>query len=544
MSRCIPCPGRRRNRPTGPVPPPTTGTTGTPSAAPPRLVRAEVTRFFTGLARRLPDARVTAQAVGAGVLLAASLPPWGFWPLAFVGVALLDALLAERRARSRAARMGAVVFVLLAVTLFWMKDLTVPGYVIAVIVFSAMFALAAVAIPPGRSRHIALPAMWVAAEMAKARWPFGGVPISELAIGQAGGPLLPLARIGGVPLIGLVTVAVGAVGASLVARHWRYAAGMTALVVVALVGAAVAPRGSDTGETVRVAIVQGGGEQGTHAVYSDMDEVFRVHLDAARTVKTPVDVMLWPEDVIDLDEGDIADPDNDKGRQLSALAVEKDTTIIAGVVQDVDDDHFRNYSVVVHPDGTFGGRYDKVHRVPFGEYVPLRGLVAPFAGPLLPSRDAIPGTGPAVVQTDHGPIGVVISWEVFFADRARDAIRSGGEILTNPTNGSSYTLTLVQTQQVASSRLRAVETGRWVLQAAPTGFSAVIDPSGRVTQRTSISTPEVLRAVVPRRTGNTPYLAYGDLPAPLVLASLMLIAGTIEQRRRVKHVPVLDRGVS
>ena len=175
--------------------------------------------------------------------------------------------------------------------------------------------------------------------------------------------------------------------------------------------------------------------------------------------------------------------------------------MIAGIVENSGATRFLNFSVVVHPDGTYGDRYEKVHRVPFGEYVPLRSLIAPFAGPALTQRDAVPGTGPAVVRTDHGTFGVVISWEVFFGDRAHAAIRDGGQILLNPTNGSTYTLTLVQTQQVAASRLRAIETGRWVVQVAPTGFSAVIDPSGKVLQRTGISEQRVLRAVgaPPRR---------------------------------------------
>ena len=99
------------------------------------------------------------------------------------------------------------------------------------------------------------------------------------------------------------------------------------------------------------------------------------------------------------------------------------------------------------------------------------------------------------------PLGVVISWEVFFPDRARDAIGHGGEVLLNPTNGSSFTGTQVQGQQVASSRLRAIETGRWVLQAAPTGFSAIVSPGGDVLHRTGISEQGVLQGVIERRTG-------------------------------------------
>lgn len=498
-----------------------------------------------GRFRRLVDARPSAQTAGlclaSGVLLAGSLPPWGFWPLAFVGAALLDVLLANRPRASRAGRMGLVAFVLFAITLFWIKDLTAPGYVIAVIVFALMFSLLGALVPPGRGRHLALPAAWVLAELWKGHWPFGGVPISDLAIGQVGGPLAPLARLGGVPLLTGATVAVGVIVAAIVTgrdRSTRFGAfGGVVVLGALLVTASVAPHGHDIGKSVRMAVVQGGGKQGTQAVYSDMDQVFDRHLHAADTVKPPVDVILWPEDVVDLVEGDIADADSGHGQDLSSLAKRKGATVIAGVVEDKGDTHFLNFSVVVHPDGSYGDRYEKVHRVPFGEYVPFRSLIAPFAGPALTQRDAVPGTGPAVLRTDHGTFGVVISWEVFFGDRARAAIRDGGDILLNPTNGSTYTLTLVQTQQIAASRLRAIETGRWVVQAAPTGFSAVIDPSGKVLERTGISEQRVLRADVPRRAGFTVYTRTGDLPTVALAAVLLLVAWAIARHRRATPDP-------
>src|SRR5690606_3803925 len=139
-------------------------------------------------------------------------------------------------------------------------------------------------------------------------------------------------------------------------------------------------------------------------------------------------------------------------------------------------------------------RYDKVRRVPFGEITPFRGLLERIAGDTIVSSDAIPGTGPAIVETEAGPMSVAISWEVFFAGRVREGVERGGEVVLNPTNGASYWLSIVQSQQVASSRLRAIEPGRWVLQAAPTGFSAVIDPEGAVLQRTRIGEQAVLYA--------------------------------------------------
>ena len=167
--------------------------------------------------------------------------------------------------------------------------------------------------------------------------------------------------------------------------------------------------------------------------------------------------------------------------------------------------------------------------MPFGEYVPLRGLLEKVASGL-PGRDAIAGDNPAVLDTPVGRVGVVISWEVFFDTRARDAIGHGGRVLLNPTNGSSYWLTQVQSQQIASSRLRAMETGRWVLQAAPTGFSAIVTPSGDVVDRTGISERRVLHGTIGVREGQTWATRVGDRPMLLLALVLYAVAWLVARR--------------
>ena len=141
-----------------------------------------------------------------------------------------------------------------------------------------------------------------------------------------------------------------------------------------------------------------------------------------------------------------------------------------------------------------------------------------------------------------GTVGVVISWEVFFGGRARDAAGAGGQFIVNPTNGSSYTGTVLQTQQVASSRLRAIETGRWVAQAAPTGFSAFVSPTGKVFDRTGVSERAVLQRTVGLREGSTVYVRVGDQPWVLLGALLLVGAVLVERRsaRRAARHPVDD----
>ena len=138
-------------------------------------------------------------------------------------------------------------------------------------------------------------------------------------------------------------------------------------------------------------------------------------------------------------------------------------------------------------------------------------------------------------------MATVISWEVFFGPRARSGVAAGGQLLYNPTNGSTYTGTFVQTQQMASSRLRAIETGRWEVQVAPTGFSAFVSPEGKVHQRSGTSEQAVrVRRGVPLRTGTTGYVRWGDLPARIVAVALVALGWALD-RRRERSAPAAAR---
>lgn len=480
--------------------------------------------------------RTGAPAVGAGLLIAAALPPWGFWPLAFVGIALLDRLLGgtSRVELVRFGRFGRFVrfgrfgrgvlvgFGWFAPSIIWIGAFTIPGYVIAVAFYSAMLGLAFAACPPAApQRWLALPGLLVLFEAVRGRWPFGGVPVSTLAMGQVGGPLVEVARAGGPLLLAFVAALAGVLLSTLAARRWRASGVAAATLLVAMLAASVGPRAHDIG-ALRYALVQGGGQQGTRLADVDPAVVFERHLDASRLVRGPVDVVLWPEDVIDVNGPVTSTP---QGTRMAELARRLDATLIAGAVEGdaARNDRFHNVVVAWDPSGLAVARYEKVRRVPFGEYVPLRSLLEPFAGSQLVPRDALPGADPATISTPAATFGVVISWEVFFADRARAAVRDGGEVLLNPTNGASFEGSLVQAQQIASSRLRAIETDRWTLQAAPTGYSAAISPDGRVLQRSAISEQRVLQGVAQRRSGLTWAVRFGDWPA-LVLSAFTIAA--------------------
>lgn len=468
--------------------------------------------------------RALLRAVIAGLCLAASVPPWGWWPLAFLGIAMWDRLLRNAKPRARIVRSIVFAAAWFTPSMLWMVDLTAPGYLIAIVVFSLYVGIAGLAVP-GRSssawvRWLALPAAFTLAEAARCTFPFGGVPLATTAMGQASAPLGQIARV--LCAVG-VTFAVAVIGVALSAA-WerRHVIGAAALAgVIALwLAAIVAPSGSDI-RTINAAVVQGGGPQGTRATETDPRDVFDRHIEASSLITTPVDLVVWPENVVAVDAPIASAREN---TELSALAKDLNTTLVAGVTEDLDSSSFANASIVYLPDGSTGERYDKVRRVPFGEYVPLRWLIESVAGTNtgIPVREARAGTEPAIVRTPAGDLAIAISWEIFFTNRGRDGVLHGGQILLNPTNGSSYWLTQVQTQQVASSQLRAIETGRWVLQAAPTGFSAIVNPSGDVLERTSISEQAVLQQDVMLRSGDTIATVIG--PMPVIWFSAILLA--------------------
>jgi apolipoprotein N-acyltransferase len=302
-------------------------------------------------------------------------------------------------------------------------------------------------------------------------------------------------------------------------------------VVVVVVLAAVAPEGSDQdAEPITVAAVQGGGRQGTSALDVPSSSVTRAHLDATSTIEPgdDLDLVVWPENGIDVNAMPFT-----SSAEFAAVAVQAarlGVPISVGITIDSEfsadpvRDSFVNAQVVVSPQADVVSAYEKVRIVPFGEYVPLRGALEAIGVPLdqIPS-DATAGTGPAVISTPAGTrLGVLISWEVFFGDRGRVAADS--DLLINPTNGASYTGTLVQTQQIASSQLRATETGRWLVQVAPTGFSAFVSPAGDVFQRTDVSEQRVITMEVPLREGTTWYVTLGDWPWVAVVLGLLLLS--------------------
>ena len=476
-------------------------------------------------------ARPRLLAVVAGICIAGSVPPWGWWPLAFVGIAILDRLLDTPSWRQRFGRMWLTAAAWLYPAMLWMWDLTAPGYVVAGAFYAAYFGLAAALTPP-RLRAWTLPGTFALAEFARWSWPFGGVPLANVALGQVDSPFVYPARLGGPLLVVVTVVVVGqALGrmASAPGRDMiRRVAPALALAAMFVLGGMFHPR-STVEREIDAALVQGGGPQRTRASSSQEPVVLGRHVEASASIEGPVDLIVWPENVVNPGRYLAFD---DAYAQVVGVARNQGAPVLAGWFTRGQDLARFNYQSIIGPDGLETDRYDKVKIVPFGEYVPLRGVIEALAPSApLPGGDLQSGTAPPVLDTPVGPVGVSISWEGYFEQRARHSVREGAQLLTNPTNGSSYWLTQVQTQQVASNQLRAIENDRWVLQVAPTGLSAVIDADGRVLQRTNVSERATLQATVEMRSGRTLASLLG--PWPVVVYGLVAAAAGLAHGRGV-----------
>lgn len=472
----------------------------------------------------------------AGFLIAFSLPPWGWWPLTFVGFALWDYLLNDVTGKQRFFTGWAVGLVWLAMGELWMFDLTAPGYVLVFIVFGGGYGLVSTLAVGDGWRVATLPAAIVLFEWFRWSYPFGGVPLATVPMTQVNSPLANVLPFIGPTGLAAVTALTGVAASRLAQRRIDQGTMAAGVVTLAVIVSFLVP-GSTVIDTLDVAVVQGGGPQRTRADRCENQRVFDRHVEATNSITEPVDLVMWPENVVNptADSTLLGGCDDlffmsEAITDVAAIAESQNAVLIPGWFHSDGPDATVNYSTTVSPDGETLDRYDKVRIVPFGEFVPLRGLIEQFSNDV-PGREVRPGTGPAKLDSPIGRLGINISWEIFFDSRGRAATRDGGEVLVNPTNGSSYWLTILQSQQIASSQLRAMENDRWVLQAAPTGFSAIVNPDGEVLQRTGVSEQRVLLDTIERREGLTLATRWGSEPM-LVLSGLVLLAGVVSVRRQ------------
>ena len=469
-------------------------------------------------------ARATA-AAGGGVLLYTGFAPRTLWWLALPAFGLLGAAVHGRSARAGfglGALFGLGFFLPL---LRWTGIYVGPVPWLALSGAEAVFVGAAGAGMAVVSRlRGAAPlwaaAVWVGIEALRARMPFGGFPWGRVAFGQPDGPLLPLAAVGGAPLL---SFAHGAGRAR--ARRGRAAPGpprgraaaapaLLALVALAAgpLAALLPPAGSAPVRTVTIAAVQGNvprlgldfNAQRRAVLDNHVRVTEQLAADVAAGLRPRPDVVLWPENASDIDP--LRNPDAAAAIDRAARAVGVPIvlgTVLVGEPGPNGTATATNSVLVWEPGVGVVDRTDKRRVQPFGEYLPWRPFFRLLSDYADRAGNFVPGTGAGAVDAAGVRLGIAICWEIAFDDLVADSVAAGAQVLAVPSNNATFGRSDMTYQQLAMSRVRAVEHDRAVLVVTTSGVSATIAPDGTVTAATSSFTPDVLVGATPLRATTT-----------------------------------------
>lgn len=474
-------------------------------------------------------------AVLAGLMLYASFPPRSLWFLGPVGIGVLVLVVRGRSVRAAFfyGYLSGLAFFLPLLPWVGVYVGAPPWLALAAIqaIAVALFCAAAAAVSGLRLEVLWVAAAWTATEGLRARVPFGGFPWGRLAFAQADGPLLSLAAFVGAPGVSFAVALIGAALASAVRQVRpptpRLAFGSAAtVVIVPALAFALTPDGGTTAARATVAVVQGNVPRLGLDFNSQRRAVLDNHIErtaqlgediTAGSVPVP-DLVIWPENASDIDP--LRNADATAGIDYAARSV--GVPVLVGAVLGNDDGTSTNTSIVWDPVLGPGERHDKRKLVPFGEYLPMRSVMTTLSSYASQAGNFVPGSGDGVVDLAGIPTAVATCYEVAFDDLVTESVRAGAQLITVPTNNATFGRTDMTYQQLAMSRLRAVEHNRTVLVAATSGVSAVIDPQGNVADRSGLFTAETLVADVALETRSTWATRLGALPeyAAVVLAAV------------------------
>jgi apolipoprotein N-acyltransferase len=492
-------------------------------------------------------------ALASGAALALSFPNYNFTLLAWVSIGLL--VLASFRARPRVAPLYGflhglafypicVPWIDVVVRQYGNVDPLVSAGLLALIgiaggMICAVFSWGiAVASRHGLFAACALaPFLWVTLEFARAHLPIIAFPWNLAGYAASGNlPLVQIATVAGIYGLSFLVAAYGAMLAYAILagtqRGWKTFLAATAMLILVAVGGryfvpSAAPR--YIAHLVQTNFPQSMQYQAdwipAHA--AALDELERLSVDPA--IKMP-GLIVWPEVPAPFSLQDPA-----FAERATRIARDSGSHFLVGV-EDWKRDaagkwQATNSAVLLDPLGQRIFAYDKIHLVPWGEYVPLRHLLS-FAGKLTADiGDFTPGTLHAVGKIPGGSFGSFICYEAVFPNEVRKFTAGGAELLINMSNDGWFGRSSAPAQHLVMARVRAVENRRWLLRDTNNGFTVSVDPYGRIVAQLPTDIRGELDAPYDFRSDLTPYARFGDWFAWLcVLASMALLFAAISNR--------------
>jgi len=480
--------------------------------------------------------------LAAGGLLCLAFPGYALWWVAPIAVAMLA--LATRgagawRGAGLAFAAGLAFFI---PTLGWSGSYLglLPWAALAICqacYFGGLGLLTGWVQRDGRVHPLVVALVWVAQEAARDRTPYGGFPWVRLAFGQSDGPFVRLAALTGAPGVTFAVALCGgllAAGAHAAYRRvgWaRAATPVLAGVAVALCGLLV-PLPTD-GPAARVLAVQGNVPRPGLDFNAERRAVLDNHVQATvealerlRAAGRPdPDLVVWPENASDIDPIRNADA----SAEIQAVTDTAAAPIVVGGLLEEPPGHASNVSLLSLPGRGFVERYVKQHPVPFAEWIPDRAFFRNFSTQVdLVAADIVAGPGPVIFQVPSAsgtPIaaGPSICFEVAYDDLVRTNVERGANLLLVQTNNATFGFTAESVQQLAISRLRAIEHGRSVVHVSTVGVSALIRPDGSLQASSGLFETAALDGEMPLRATRTLATVLASTPEYAALLALLAL---------------------
>jgi apolipoprotein N-acyltransferase len=467
-------------------------------------------------------------AVVGGLLLSAAFPPIGWWPLAILGTAVI--LWSLRRTSIGGAIVVGLLsgFAFYGTHILWLTTYLGPVPWLALAgVETLFFAAGAVLISLAWrwgltvSSHVAwrlggipvmLAGIWTAREGIAAVWPYGGFSWGRLAFAQSESPLGELAAWVGAAGLSFIVALIAAALVQAVTDAARPAIRLTPVLAITAVALLIPAFPVQSSGEARVAAVQGNADAGLFS-QRERGDILDDHLQATMPViDEEVDLVVWPENAADLNP--LRYPQ--AAGVLDFVAGEMDAPLIVGTITDgAEDTTFNSILLWQSGEGSIA-RYDKIHPVPFAEYLPDRDFWYPLAPDLfdLIPRDYSFGERPNVLDIplrDGTSLaaGIAICFDIVDDELLHEMVDGGAEIILAPTNNADFGQSSESVQQLAIARLRAIEYGRSVVNISTVGTSAIIAPDGSTISQLPTFEPGAMVETVPLSTTITPAAVLG-----------------------------------
>ena len=493
-------------------------------------------------------------AIVTGILLVLSFPKFGHPAIAWIALAPLLVALSNRMTLMRAFLLGLLAgTIYLGGSLYWLS--AVMGrygglHPAAAVVINAIF-VAYLALYPalfavvmrrlmiafGAAALVAAPLVWTATELGR-MYIFTGFPWVLLGYSQA--TVLPIAQAASIAGVFGVSALVASTSAALagivIARAFRPAAIVLAgLLLIAVWGNARVREGGLTreGQPIQVGLVQANvAEEEREAAGTAPAILQRTLSMTEQAIAQGAAVVILPESAL---SPYTFDDYPDVAAAVRQIARTKSVPILFGsdqyqwrtVGKGREAEKSYNAAFMLRGDGTTGAVYRKMHLVPWGEYVPLRDVLT-FVGPLVQAigRGFDAGDTATALPLGTHRVSTAICYEIIYPDLVRRTVRDGSELLTTITNDAWFGPSSAPYQHFEQASMRAIENGRYLVRAANTGISGIVDPYGRVVMSSAIYQPAVLVGEARLLTGATPYALVGDVfayaSAVLTLALLLM----------------------